>query len=82
MSKPQRPKRLTTSEIHKRNIDIGYHKGGMLDSTDCYQDLVDEILRRDPDLKRSDIYMLDHDIVGEVCVHIKGKWVGWILLRW
>ena len=78
MLKPQRPKRLTSYEIQQRNTDTGYCKGGMCDSTDCYQEFIDEILRRDPTLKRDDVYMLDHEIVGEVCVHIRGKWAGYV----
>jgi hypothetical protein len=77
MVKPKRRK-LTPREREQLNFDSGYYKGGSCDSTDCYQELVEEILDKSPDLKRSDIYMLDHDVVGEVCVHIKGKWVGYV----
>lgn len=40
--------------------------------------IVDLILNENSDLKRNDIFIHWHAIVGEYCIYIKGKWSGYV----
>jgi hypothetical protein len=55
----------------------GYCKGGVCDVTWQYEDVVLHICE-DRELSPENVYMLNHDVVGQVCIYINGKWSGYV----
>lgn len=40
--------------------------------------VTDLIISKEPELKRSDIFIHWHAVVGEYCIYIKNKWSGYV----
>ena len=53
----------------------GYYKGGSDDVTSEYPEEVSHIESK---AGTGSVYLLDHDIVGEICIYVNGKWSGYL----
>lgn len=66
-------------ELDLLHEDInGYCKGGVYDITWQYEDVVLHICKDGWEVTPDQVYMLDRDVVGQVCIYIKGKWSGYV----
>lgn len=59
------------------NILSGYHKGGSCDLTNHYRK-EQHMIAKDLGISPTEVWFLDSDATGEICIYVKGKWSGYL----
>lgn len=55
----------------------GYTKGGECDYTHVYPEVIDTVCDR-WEVSPDKVVLLDHEVVGEICIYVNGKWSGYV----
>lgn len=55
----------------------GYTKGGVCGYTHIYPELI-PVLWDSYEVSPDKVLLLDHELEGEVCIYINGKWSGYV----